>query len=383
MKIAINAISATAGGARTYLLNLARVLPGLGSHEYQLYLPSSAVAEMADLPRNFRLVVSPWAEHGYAARLLWEQLVLAREVKRWGADVLLCVGNFCPLRCPVPVVLLSRNPLYFTPRFLADLIERRHYIWAAQHVLMTRLALWSARTSRLTITPTAAMGAMIRTTAGKRPPFLRTIHHGFQLWPGLNGRLRTAPPHPPFRFLLVSPYNYFRNFETVFRAIAELRSACGAGRLHLYLTTRLGPGLKLGGYDTTRAHMLIEELGIREMVTTLGPVKYDSLPDLYASAHAVICPAYTESFSHTVVEAMAMGVPVIASDISIHREVAGEAALFFSPLEPADMARRCRDLMDDESLQVRLRTAGAERARIFSWRRHFEELLEAIAGAAG
>ncbi len=386
MRIAINAISATAGGARTYLLNLARALPALGAHEYLLYVPVGAGPDLTGLPGNFQLVQTRRVERHYVTRLLWEQLWLPRQVRRWGADVLICVGNFCPLRGAVPVVVLMRNPLYFTPHFLEDLLERGHYLWAARHVAMTRLALWSARSARLTITPTQAMAEMVRRTAGARPPALCTIPHGFELWPSAREDSTAAtaqpPPAPPFQFLLVSHYNYFRNFETVLRGFAQARRSCGNGRLRLILTTDLRPGLRPGGYDTTRASRLLDELGIRDIVTTLGAVPYDELPRLYKAAHAVVCPAYTESFSHTVVEAMAMGVPVIASDISVHREVAGEAALFFSPLDPADLAQRCRTLMEDDGLRARLCNAGKKRAQEFSWRRHFEALLAVAAEAA-
>jgi glycosyltransferase involved in cell wall biosynthesis len=382
MRIAINAISARAGGALTYLIHLARILPELGGpHEYQLYIHSAAAAVLAAPPANFEIVRAPWAERSYAARLVWEQLWLPAQARRWKADVLLCLGNFCPLRCGVPVLLLSRNPLYFTPHFLRDLLERRHYVWALRHRLMTRLAVWSARAARLTITPTDAMAAMVRAGAGARPPVLRTIPHGFELWPGADRR-SGEPPQPPFRFLVVSHYNYFRNFETVLRAFAELRRLHGNGRLSLALTTDLRPGLRLGGYDTTRASRLIDALGIRSAVATLGAIPYRDLPRVYASAHAVICPAYTESFSHTVIEAMAMGLPVIASDIPVHREVAGGAALFFSPLDPAGLAAQCRRLIEDEPLRARLRAAGLERVRNFSWRRHFQEILAAAAEAA-
>ncbi len=381
MKIAINAISATTGGARTYLLNLARALPSLGRHEYQLYIPGSAAPDLAGLPGNFELLQNARAERSYVQRLVWEQSTLPRRVSRWGANVLICTGNFCPLRSSVPVILLSRNALYFTPLFTSDLLERRHYFWALRHAALSRLGLLSAQAARLTVTPTEAMAKMIRAASGNSPVALRTIPHGFDPWPS-GAEAGPPPPAPPFRFLLVSHYNYFRNFETVFRALADLRGVYKNGHVKLVLTTDIRPGLRLGGYDTTAAHRLMTDLGLLECVSALGAVPYDGLPRVYGSAHAVICPSYVESFSHTLVEAMGMGIPVIASDIPAHREVAGDAAVFFSPRDPSELAARCRSVMEDEDLRGRLRAAGRERARHFSWRRHFEELLSVAAEVA-
>jgi glycosyltransferase involved in cell wall biosynthesis len=243
---------------------------------------------------------------------------------------------------------------------------------------MTRLAVRSARSARLTVTPTAAMGGLLRSAAVKVT--LRTIPFGFQPWAGVNGRPRPAPAPPPFRFLVVSHYNYFRNFETVFRAIAHLRDS--GEPVELILSTQIQPGLRLGGYDTTRASQLIAKLGLSDAVTMVGPVPYDDLPSLYASAHAVLCPSYAESFGQTLLEAMAMGIPAIASDLPAHREVAGDAALFFPPLDPDALADRCRSLMAGASLREHLAATGRRRSQDFSWRCHFEELLAAAAEVA-
>jgi glycosyltransferase involved in cell wall biosynthesis len=225
------------------------------------------------------------------------------------------------------------------------------------------------------------MADMIRAAARTDEVKLQTIPHGFERWPEAD-QPSAAPDPPPFRFLVVSHYNYFRNFETVLHALADLRHDYGNGDCKLLLTTKLQPGLRMGGYDTTAAHRLIRELGLSDAVTMLGAVPYDDLPALYRSAHAVICPSYAESFSHTVVESMALGVPVIASDIPTHREVAGEAALFFSPLDAGHLARRCREMIQDESMRARLGAAGRERARVFSWQAHFRALLAAASAAA-
>ena len=374
MRIVINAIASTAGGGKTYLFHLTKRLRGLPSHQVDLWVPPAALAEYRDLPAHIQVHTSRLAHAGFAGRLLWEQFVLPKQLRRDAAGVLLCLGNFCPLWSPAPVVLVSANALYFCRRYRRDLLSRRHYGWVLSHLLRTRMAVWSAEAATAVITPTKAMADMLGRAMRRRDPSFHSISFGHHQPPTKDRSRSTPDPSGELRFLIHSFYNYFRNFETVFHALSLLRkkTACP---VRLLLSTRLEPGLKLGGYDTTRAYHLLRELDLTDSVTCLGQVPYDRLGSVFGSVHGLIAAGYVESFSFTVVEGMAAGLPVLASDIPTHREVAGDAALYFPALDAEQLSAQWLRLVEDPSLRRQLAAAGPQRARRFDWGKHFDELF--------
>lgn len=93
-----------------------------------------------------------------------------------------------------------------------------------------------------------------------------------------------------------------------------------------------------------------------------GYVEKDELADLYRGAAALLLPSRYEGFGLPVLEAMACGTPVVASDDDALREVAGDAAVYARNGDLAGAVRRALAKRDE------LRTAGLARARLFTWR---------------
>ena len=368
MRIWINAVASTAGGGKTYLGQLLEDLrerPGL----FNVWVPKQFEPGEPP-PDHVRLQTSDLAERGYLGRLIWEQFVLPRAASRSNADALVCLGNVCPVWSSVPTVLLSANAHYFCNRYGKDLRGRGEFRRLAEYRLKGAFVVRSARAADAVVTPTQSMADALCQAAGPIEPVV-------SFFGGLDDRVDPQPgAAAPGSLLIVSHYNYFRNFETVFRAVARLR---GKGRdVRLLLTTRLKRGLKQGGYDSTAAVELIDELGIGDAVEMLGEVSRDELGRVLSRAQMVICPGYVESFSFTLVEAMSAGVPLLASDIPTHREVGGTAAKYFSTFDPEDLAVKCEQLMDSEPERSLMSSAGLERAKAFDWKAHFDRLFETI-----
>ena len=146
------------------------------------------------------------------------------------------------------------------------------------------------------------------------------------------------------------------------------------------------PVLLLPGYPTEHERELREQataLGIEDDTCFLAWVDADDLEGLYAVADGFVMPSLYEGFGLPVLEAMARAVPVACSDRSSLPEVAGDAALLFDPEDPAAIAEALDSLVNDEATAERLRAAGPERARQFSWERTARATLEAYRRALG
>jgi alpha-1,3-rhamnosyl/mannosyltransferase len=97
------------------------------------------------------------------------------------------------------------------------------------------------------------------------------------------------------------------------------------------------------------------------------------LPALYAGASVFAFPSFGEGFGFPPLEAMASGVPVVASDCSSLRENAAGAAELVAPGDTGALRAAIERVLDDESLRRRLVAAGLARAASFSWERMARE----------
>jgi glycosyltransferase involved in cell wall biosynthesis len=140
------------------------------------------------------------------------------------------------------------------------------------------------------------------------------------------------------------------------------------------------PVLVLPGYPTPHEAELrthADALGIAADVRFLGWTSDADVEGLFAICDAFVFPSFYEGFGLPVLEAMARGVPVACSDRASLPEVAGDAALLFSPGEPASIAAALERLLRDRGEAERLRLAGRARAAGFTWERAADLTLAA------
>ncbi len=105
----------------------------------------------------------------------------------------------------------------------------------------------------------------------------------------------------------------------------------------------------------------------------------DELPALYAGARAFVLPSLYEGFGLPVLEAMASGVPVVASNRAALPETCGDAALLVDPEDPSAIAEAVLAASTDESVRAPLIEAGRARAARFTWERTARATDQAIA----
>lgn len=112
-----------------------------------------------------------------------------------------------------------------------------------------------------------------------------------------------------------------------------------------------------------------------EKVMHTGYVAQEDLPTVYHHASAFVMPSTYEGFGMPLLEAMAAGVPTIASDIPVFREAAGDAALYAHPEKPEEFAAQLEKLLTSPKLQQKLVAKGEQQLQQFSWDKNAERLI--------
>ena len=372
MRIFLNGLAASAGAGLTYLYN---VVPRLSAHG-DVHTTLAVQPELRSQFREFKnvIVLDVDVPQGAARRFWFEQTRLAKLIVKCGADLLLSAGNFALRNSPVPQILLSGNSLYTSAEFCRDLRSRGEYRMWLDTRMRGLLAKKSVYWADCTVAPSVAFATELRRWTGRE---VRAIYHGFTpeiffadrspLPVDVQRKLATSPDC--VRLLFVSHYNYYRNFETLFRGLASARARLNGRKVKLFLTCTLANDKTPGTYQTERAARLIRDLGIRDEVVELGTVPYALLHQVYRSCDIYVTAAYAETFAHPLVEAMACGLPIVASDIAVHREICGEAAAYFARFSSADLASAVVRQIDCQRPVTRSFESR------FSWERHVEQIL--------
>jgi glycosyltransferase involved in cell wall biosynthesis len=120
---------------------------------------------------------------------------------------------------------------------------------------------------------------------------------------------------------------------------------------------------------------LLNELGIGGEVYLKTDVTDRELAELYNQAAAFVFPSLYEGFGLPLLEAMACGCPVVASDIPTNRELAREVAAFFEPQAIDDLLIALDQALDDTSSAEKVGW-GIERASTYSWDKTARQTLE-------
>jgi glycosyltransferase involved in cell wall biosynthesis len=135
-------------------------------------------------------------------------------------------------------------------------------------------------------------------------------------------------------------------------------------------------------YDTSDVDKAIARLGLKGRVVELGYVQDELLSTLYAGASAFVYVTLWEGFGLPLLEAMACGTPVIASNVTSIPEIAGDAALLVDPYQVDQIAEAMIKIHTDGELRGTLVKAGFERCRKFTWANTASLTIDAYALAA-
>jgi glycosyltransferase involved in cell wall biosynthesis len=144
------------------------------------------------------------------------------------------------------------------------------------------------------------------------------------------------------------------------------------------------PPLVLAGKASEAARPWLERIArppLQGLARHIGYVDPANRQALYEGARFLVQPSYEEGFGLPVLEAMTLGVPVVAANRGALPEVLGDAGLLFDPLDPEHLAAAIERAIDDPSFAARARTAGSARAKQFTWERTARSVFAAYEAA--
>lgn len=359
MIIGINALyllPGKVGGSETYLRNLVRWLADIDrTNSYVIFINRESEGSIEAPAPNFHIVLCPFRAANRPLRILWEQGVLPRHIKRYKIDVLLSAGMTAPVRCPAASVLMlfdlqhvnqpGNFPWYYLP-FLRAIIyasarSADGVLTISHQVRNDIVRFYHLPPGRIEVTHLAVDHAVF---SPKGSPDAETVKARYGL---------------PDRFILYAASSLpHKNHERLFQAFRRIREQAPDMKLVL-----------IGARDKGERELvrIIDSLGLEQAVILLGWIPFEDVPSVYRACEAFVFPTLHEGFGLPVIEAMACGVPVVCSRIEPLLEVAGDAALFVDPLSPGEIAAAVIKVVTDQPERQRLVSAGLMRAGMFTW----------------
>jgi glycosyltransferase involved in cell wall biosynthesis len=390
LKVLISAVAAKSGGAETYVRNLVCDLPKRNADlDYVLYVPDSLAEELNQHAARIEIVgvsvgyQSPWK------RLWWDQITLRRIVVREKIDVLFSTSDFGMLFAPCEQLLFVRNGLFFSERFQVDFLPHRRWktrfifrlqklflcgsVKCADKVMVASQSMLESIRRTMTIPQDKAVVNHFGVPLNKFSPKSEMEYEADRVdpieWAELSGAEHC-------RISYIAEYADYKDFGTLLEAIGIVGAADGAG-LAVVLTIRRADLDRVDASTRDRDKDLLDHPRVEPLLRLVGAVPYEKVESVYRDTDIFLFPSLVESFGHPLVEAMASGLPIIASDTTVNREVCGDAAVYFNPQNAADLAQLIVRVREDVELRRKLRENGLLRVRtIFDWEQHVTRLID-------
>jgi glycosyltransferase involved in cell wall biosynthesis len=264
---------------------------------------------------------------GDLKRVAFEQFEFRGRIESSVADCFLSPNGFVPRGLALPSVVLCHD------LWLLDHPETKRRGWITSYERRTFLSSLQ-QADRVVVPSRSVLDDLTR----RRPDLERKLHHIPHPLPAFD-----ATPfgtEDPALALAEPPY---------LLSVGTVEPRKNLGRL-LEAQRRLWPHTAIplvlaGAYGWRQSHLL-EALRSSPGVHWLGPVTDNELDLLYRHARVVVQPSLAEGFGYPMVEALQRGVPLVLSDIPVHREIAADCAEYCDPLDVCAMAEAIRRALE-------------------------------------
>jgi len=302
-----------------------------------------------------------------AGDLFWTHVYLPHLLSKQHFDLLHAPAFIAPVRSPCPVVIMIHDMTY--------LLYPSHFArwWVAY---LKSVMPPAVRSAAAIICPSESSKRDLSTAYGVAGERIFVIPNGVDLerfHPGVSLDRRWADPLGirDGYVLHVGAFSSRKNIPTLLRAFADLRSRPDWGARQLVLAGSEIRGLA----GAAEIYKTIEQLELAGSTVLPGHVPDQHLPGLYAHAGALVMPSLYEGFGIPLLESMAVGTPVVASNSSSLPEVADGAAILVPPQDEHALANAIGEVIQNRAIAREFRDKGLARAQQFTWQRTATETM--------
>lgn len=352
MTIGINATAAfkqPRTGVEEYTYQLIKHLTMLGQskkHRFILYQDPRVSSEKFSLTDNFKIKQLTWPLP------MWTQIRLASEMALNRPDILFVPVHVLPLLRPKNSVVTIHGLEYeYYPKM---------YPWKHLRYLrwITKYALENA--SKVIAVSEATKRDLIDLYGGQSEK-ITVVHHGFNKLLSEDQKSKEKFPY----ILYIGRLETKKNTQGLINAFNLLK------KRHKVPHKLVLAGLRGYGYENLRFNKDIIEKGY---------VSEQEKSELLKNADMFVLPSFYEGFGMPILEAQAVGCPVITSDVSSMPEVAGQGAVLVEPRNIEQITENMYKIINDSNLRKDLIKKGNQNTKRFSWKKCAQETLKVLTG---
>jgi len=357
MRIGIDASRATQSfkrGPEQYSFYLIKALAEIDpKNQYLLYSPRSSDEELADLPPNFSWKIIPFPR-------LWTQIRLSLKMLKEPPDVLFIPSHVVPIFHPKKTVLTIHDLGY---KYVPEV-----YTPFARFYENFSLKFLVKKATKI-ITPTEATKQDLIKFTGIDPAKIVVIYHGFdqKLY-----KPSTAEKSSFSYILFLGRLEQKKNLIGLIKAFEILRQD---NKIQHKLVLIGQPGYQ---YQKIKQAILNLPPAIQKDVLELGYLPAKEVAFWMRKADVFVFPSFFEGFGIPVLEAMASGIPIVASNIPALAEIGSNTAFLVNPNDPKEIALGIKRVILDQKLREDLIKKGLKWASQFSWEKCAKETLAVL-----
>lgn len=298
---------------------------------------------------------------------LWEQFALPRAARKVGVEILHCTSNTAPIWCGIPLMLTLHDIIYLEGREKKSSSWYQNMGWYYRRFVVPRIV----KKCIHIITVSHFERNNIISKLNIQQERISVIHNGYNdTYVPLEDKSQRSKKYieQPNYFFILGNTDTRKNVERMLIAYS------------LYLKqSKVKRNILISSLSNDYIVQLLKRNNIEDILPYLSSTGYvpgEDLPYLYNDAFAFLFVSLREGFGIPLLEAMACGTPVISSNTSSMPEIGGPNAILVNPESVEEITAMMLRLETDSTFYQHQKEVGLERAKLFSWRKTTEQLLE-------